>query len=157
MPGHLSTWFIPKEVKLELVKHYQMYGYSKLSEIKLNAFGLRNHKETYHMDICEESLSDLNESLEINPDDALALKIRGITYRKMSRYEESLADLNKLLEIEPDNAEILSERGETYRMMNRCKESLKNLNKSLKIKPNNASALRYRGATYRMMNRFKNH
>ena len=43
----------------------------------------------------EESLVDLNRSLEIKPNDVLTLRQRGSTYYKMYEYEESLADLNK--------------------------------------------------------------
>ncbi|RIB21695.1 hypothetical protein C2G38_2298816 [Gigaspora rosea] len=102
-----------------------------------------------------ESLSDLNTSLEIEPNNAEALRIRGETCHNMNKYEESLADLNKSLKIEPNNADALRIRGETYRKMNRYGESLSDLNISLEIEPNNAGGLRIRGETYRMMNRYE--
>ncbi|CAG8504450.1 5470_t:CDS:1, partial [Cetraspora pellucida] len=56
----------------------------------------------------EESLADLNKSLEIRPNDATTLYTRGLTYQEMGRYEESLADLNKLLETRPNDATTLN-------------------------------------------------
>ncbi|RIB12413.1 kinase-like domain-containing protein [Gigaspora rosea] len=118
--------------------------------------------EKLMMNRCKESLADL---LEIEPNNAKALRIRGKTYPMMKKHEESLADLNKSLEIEPNNAEALRSRkfiadafrshGEAYRMTNRYKKLLEELNKSLIVEPNNTIALRSRGETYLMMNRLK--
>ncbi|CAG8582865.1 10949_t:CDS:2 [Ambispora leptoticha] len=141
---------------------------------------LDSHHKPWRNLSCDEqirrTLADLNKSLEINPNSAFALAIRGATYRMMNRYKESLADLNKLLEINPNDAfalgnrgatylkllEInpndaftLANRGATYHMMNRYEESLTDLNKSLEINPNDAFALANRGATYHMMNRYE--
>ena len=75
-------------------------------EIEPNdAWALSNRGETYRMmNRYEESLADLNKSLEIESDNAWTLGSRGSTYRMMNRYEDSLADLTKALEIEPNNA-----------------------------------------------------
>ncbi|CAG8585621.1 9018_t:CDS:2 [Acaulospora morrowiae] len=73
----------------------------------------------------------LNRSLEIEPDDAFALRNRGETHRMLNKYNESLSDLNRSLEIEPDDAFTLRNRGETYRMLNKYNESLSDLNRSL--------------------------
>nr|CAG8466104.1 1338_t:CDS:2 [Entrophospora candida] len=103
----------------------------------------------------EESLTDLTKSLEIEPNDALALKQRGKIYCMVKKYEESLADLTKSLEIDPNDAWALSSRGKTYCMMGKYEESLADLNKSLKIEPNDAWALGSRGKTYYMMGKYE--
>ncbi|CAG8607035.1 3056_t:CDS:2 [Ambispora leptoticha] len=87
----------------------------------------------------EESLVDLDKSLEIDPINTSALAIRGITYHITSKHEESLADLNKSLEIDPNYVSALEQRA--WRMMNSYEESLADLNKSLEIRPDNARAL----------------
>ncbi|RIB22187.1 hypothetical protein C2G38_2033783 [Gigaspora rosea] len=120
-----------------------------------NAFALRSRGNSYRfISRYNESLADLNKSLEIKPDDAFTLRSRGDTYRMMNRYVESLADLNESLEIEPKSAFALRIRGNTYHMMRRYNESLADLNKSLEIEPNSAFALKIRGDTYRIMNRY---
>ncbi|RIB10141.1 hypothetical protein C2G38_2206932 [Gigaspora rosea] len=71
-----------------------------------NAWALRCRGDAYRiMNRYEESLADLNKSLEIEPNEASTLGRRGDTYCMMGRYEESLDDLNKSLKIEPNNAE----------------------------------------------------
>ncbi|RIB05833.1 hypothetical protein C2G38_2047289 [Gigaspora rosea] len=117
---------------------------------------LRKSGEAYRvMGKYEESLIDLTKSLEIEANNANALRYRGATYLAMDRYEESLADLNKSLEIEPDNVFALKYRGATYRMLRRYEESLADLNKALGIEPIDGFALRYRGDIYRLMDKFK--
>ncbi|RIB19906.1 hypothetical protein C2G38_2180594 [Gigaspora rosea] len=61
--------------------------------------------------------SDLNKSLEINPNNADALRSRSVNFYLVERYKESLTDLTKSLEINPNNAFILANCEETYRMM----------------------------------------
>ncbi|RIB08964.1 hypothetical protein C2G38_2269334 [Gigaspora rosea] len=103
----------------------------------------------------EESLADLNKSLEIDPNNTVVLNCRGLIYLKMCRYEESLANLNKTLEIDPNHGTALNNRGLTYQKMGRYEESLTDLNKSLEIDPNDVSTLCNRGLTYKKMGKYK--
>ncbi|RIB16236.1 hypothetical protein C2G38_2190506 [Gigaspora rosea] len=130
-----------------------------ITEIESNrASELRKSGKAYRImgkyEEYEESLADLNKSLEIEPDNTFASKCRGATYYWMDRYEESLADLSKALEIKPNDAFALRSRGDTYRVMRRYEESLANLNKSLEIEPDNVFALKCRGETYYVLDRY---
>ena len=80
----------------------------------------------------EESLADLTKSLEIDPNNTLALRKCAKIYHNMGRYEESFVDLNKSLEIESKNLCIIT-IGEIYHMMERYKEALAYFNKSLEM------------------------
>src|SRR4051812_25195005 len=72
-----------------------------------------NNRGIFHYMIgrYNESLSDLIESLEIEPNNATTLSYRGRTYYMMGRYKEAFTDLNKSLEIEPNNTIALTNRG----------------------------------------------
>ncbi|RIB06073.1 hypothetical protein C2G38_542766 [Gigaspora rosea] len=96
-----------------------------------------------------------NSGLEIELNEASALRKSGETHRIMGRYEESLVDLNKSLELEPNNAVALKNRGSTYLMVGRLEQSLSDLTKSLEIEPNDTWALINRGEVYRIMNRYE--
>src|SRR5205809_4922240 len=104
----------------------------------------------------EESIADLTKSLEIEPDNTLALRKRGKIYYNMGRYEESHADLNRSLEIESKNAWITVDE-EIYHVvvMSRYEEALEKFNKSLKIEPNDTFELRNRGATFRVLGKYE--
>ncbi|RIB29869.1 kinase-like domain-containing protein [Gigaspora rosea] len=110
---------------------------------------------TSEIDKYKETLSDLNKLLEINPNHLVALRNRGVTYRKMGRYEDSLTDFNKLLELDPNNTKALRNRSETYAEMNKFDESLADLDKSLEINPNDTLALADRGLIYKKICRYE--
>src|SRR6185312_12461199 len=61
-----------------------------------------------------DKVNNLNKSLEIEPNDAYALKVRGSVYLDLKQYDNALIDLNKSLEIEPNDAWALSRRGCIY-------------------------------------------
>ena len=50
----------------------------------------------------ENSLSDLNKSLQIDPGNESALKNKEETYRMLKQYDDALINVNKSLEINPD-------------------------------------------------------
>ncbi len=58
---------------------------------------------------------DLNKSYELNPNDAVALAMRGDVKRGLSQHVEALADLNKALELKPNDAVALATRGDVKR------------------------------------------
>ncbi|RHZ64244.1 hypothetical protein Glove_326g66 [Diversispora epigaea] len=86
-----------------------------------------------------------NNLLKKEPNNALALKLRGETYLKLEKYNEALTDFDKLLEIEPNNTLNL----DLY------EEIINKYNEILEIEPNNTLALRSRGETYKMLNKYK--
>jgi PQQ-dependent catabolism-associated CXXCW motif protein len=59
----------------------------------------------------ERALSDCNESLRIQPNDANTLDSRGSAYLKLHRLDEAIADFNAALAIEPKFASSLYGRG----------------------------------------------
>ncbi|RIB19107.1 hypothetical protein C2G38_2036340 [Gigaspora rosea] len=79
--GIKISWFIQSsddKVQISNSDNHLMYRYNELSEIELNAYALKNREKTSHMDICEESRADLNKVVETEPNDAFALRSRGI-------------------------------------------------------------------------------
>jgi len=57
----------------------------------------------------------LNKILEVEPNNAFALRYRGETYHMMEEYEESLADLKKLLKINANDTWTSKAREEVTR------------------------------------------
>ena len=67
------------------------------------------------LDQYDNALNDLNKSLEIEPNNAFALRWRGDVYRLLGQYNNALNDLNKSLKIKSNNAFALKVREEVYR------------------------------------------
>ncbi|RIB03097.1 kinase-like domain-containing protein [Gigaspora rosea] len=105
----------------------------------------------------EESLTDLNKILEINPNDADALGSRGLAYQKTYKYKESLADLTKSLEISPNNKGSLCTRMMLFQDMGEHKKSLEDANKILELnfEQNNIMDLKFREIAYHIKGKYE--
>lgn len=62
----------------------------------------------------ETALADFNEALEINPQSARTLYLRGVTYRMLDRLPEALADLRKAIALDPHQAEYWFAKAQLY-------------------------------------------
>ncbi|RIB11995.1 hypothetical protein C2G38_2042211 [Gigaspora rosea] len=147
----------PRNLNTTLPSRDGFYVPDDESEIKLNfASELGKNGESHRaINGSKESLTDLNKSLGIEPNNTFMLKNRGYNCLKMNRYEESLVYLTESLKIDPNDTFSLRYRGRTYYLMNRYDESLADLTKSLEINPDDTFALKQRGATYLMMDRYE--
>ncbi len=85
---------------------------AKLTETKI--LGYRG-KFYFIIGRYEQALEDLNKILEVEPNNAFALRYRGETYHMMEEYEESLADLKKLLKINANDTWTSKAREEVTR------------------------------------------
>jgi tetratricopeptide (TPR) repeat protein len=94
----------------------------------------------------DEAARDLNRALELEPENASALRNRGAVLFALAENEQALADLNRSLGIEPGNAFALSHRGAVRRRAREDQLALEDLNQSLGLRPDDAFALRNRGA-----------
>ena len=106
-------------------------------------------------DRCEAALANLDRALDLDPENAFALLMRGDAYRMLDRYEEAVADFDRALELNPDNADALAFRGESYRMLDRYEEAVADLTRALELGPDDADALASRGESYRLLDRYE--
>ena len=56
-------------------------------------------------------LADLSRAIELEPEDAWSLAVRGATYSEMGSYEAKLADLSRAIELKPDDEFALASAG----------------------------------------------
>ncbi|WP_414587172.1 tetratricopeptide repeat protein [Scytonema sp. PCC 10023] len=103
------------------------------------------------MEHYEETLTNLNRSINKNPDDIKALAHRGEIYRLMERYFEALTDFNQVIHLKPDYVWAIAHRGETYHRMKRFSEALADFNQAIELEPDYAWAIAHRGVTYRFL------
>jgi tetratricopeptide (TPR) repeat protein len=65
----------------------------------------------------QEALTWLNLTLKIDPNNALALGNKGLTFSILGQEDEGLSLINKALEIEPNNTKILELRKQLVEYM----------------------------------------
>jgi tetratricopeptide (TPR) repeat protein len=101
------------------------------------------------------ALADLNQALELDPDDVWAIAHRGATYRQMREYPAALADLDRALELKPNYVWAIATRGATYRRIGDFAAALADLDRAIELDPNAVWAILNRGDVYRRMGEYK--
>ena len=91
---------------------------SNLLEIKWRTVAINWRGYTYHQNNQNlKALEDLNEAVELAPEEAEYWVDRGNAYNAMQAYEKSLADVNQAIQLKPDFGRAIASRGQTYRAM----------------------------------------
>ena len=100
-------------------------------------------------------LEDLDRSLEINPDNLIGLRNKGIVLVNLNKYEEAIDMMNELLKINPNDSRILSRKGLALEILGKHLESLEYLDRSLEINPDNLIGLRNKGIVLVNLNKYE--
>ncbi len=93
----------------------------------------------------EQTIKDLDRALEIDPDDLIGLRNKGIILVNLGKYEEAIKVIDDLLEKYPNNSRILSRKGLSLEILGKHSEALEYLDKALEIDPNDLTGLRNKG------------
>lgn len=97
----------------------------------------------------DKAISDLNKSIEINPDYESAYFSRGCFYLKAERLYESIGDFTKVIEYQPDNYHAYNNRAFAY--INGFKDfenALNDYSIAIKLNPVFVQAYLNRGGLY---------
>lgn len=97
----------------------------------------------------DRALTDCNESIRANRNDATAYLNRGNVYLSKSDFEHAFADFNEAIRLDPKNAWAYAERGNLYKNKGDVDHALADLNESIRLDPAYALAHFSRGDLYR--------
>ena len=93
-------------------------------------------------------LQDYQISLQLDPDNSLAINNRGYTYLLSQQYDKAIIDFDKAIELEPDQAYAYSNRGLAKIKLGLTKEGLSDIKKSMSLDNENAYAHMNLGVHY---------
>jgi len=79
------------------------YAMRALAKLQLGGTGASDPEANYA--VKDDALNDVNQALKINPNDPVALRIRGNIYEALYRTDEGIADYRKALELDPFQVE----------------------------------------------------
>ena len=88
----------------------------------------------------QQALSDFNQTIKINPDDALAYYNRGVVYDDLGNMQQAISDYNQTIKINPYDADAYNNRGNAYSRLGNAQQAINDYNQAIKIKPNLAQA-----------------
>ena len=103
----------------------------------------------------QEALADFSRAIELNPQDAGAIRSRGQTYRLMGQAWEALVDFNRAIELNPNDAVAIGSRGQIHQAEGRYQDALADFDRAIELNPNLAGAISGRGVIFRLMGRFE--
>ena len=103
----------------------------------------------------DEAITDLNEVIRINPQNAEVYIMRGNAKIELGRFEEALADFNEVIRINPQNAGGYGWRGNAKIALGRYDEAISDYNEFIRINPPNAMAYVIRGSTKFLLGRYQ--
>ena len=145
-PGRRSALRLAKkEGHDQIVSLLRKFG---AVDTALLAEKLKSGFEHYETGKLVESLAELNESLEEDPENAQSLYYRGRTYEKMNKLELALNDLLASVELDPTNVAALEVIGWIYLNRKNYKESIRYYSKVIEHDPDNAKAYHNRAGLY---------
>jgi tetratricopeptide (TPR) repeat protein len=97
------------------------------------------------------AVTALDRALELVPDDARGLALRGEYHRVLERYDAAVRDLDRALELNPADAFALASRGATRLARHDLDEALSDLDRAVRLKPDYPWALVRRARLHRAL------
>lgn len=100
-----------------------------------------------------KAFEDLNEAIDLVPNEADYWVDRGRTYMLMGKQDEALADLNQAIKLDSNNTWALRIRAQNYMRMSRYSDALTDYNQFIDLEPNSIGAVIQRGEIFWRMGR----
>jgi len=93
-----------------------------------------------------QALQLINKSLKIQPDNALAYRVKGDAYIELNEYDNSLSAYSRSLELNPNDTWATYGKGISLNGLGRNNEAITWYSEAIKLDPSNYAAYRERGA-----------
>lgn len=87
-----------------------------------------------------QALQSLNASIQSDPKNARAYKLRGHVYYAMGNYSKALEDLDLVVSLVSDSANALADRAIIYSVMEKHGLALADIERALALKPSSTFA-----------------
>lgn len=96
----------------------------------------------------DHAITDFDEVIELQPDNAKAYYNRGTVYSRKGRHDLAIADFDKAIGLKPDLVEAYNNRGNAYHEKGQHDLAIADFDKAIGLKPDNALAYNNRGTAY---------
>jgi len=96
----------------------------------------------------ENSLSDLDEAIRLNPNSAAAYNNRGRAYQSRRDYDKALRDYSQAILLDSNYAAAYNNRGNVYLVQKEYDKALSDFNTAIQLNPNSVHAYNNRGNLY---------
>ena len=101
----------------------------------------------YNRQDYDRAISEYNEAIKLEPDNATYYFARGVAYLDTNDYDKAISDYNEAIRLEPDNAGAYNNRGTAYYETEKYDKAISDYNKAIKLEPHFSAAYYNRGIT----------
>ena len=103
----------------------------------------------------EESITDFDKAIELDPNFAIAYCNRGTIKSSLNDLEGAIDDYNKAIELDPNFADAYCNRGNAQQKLKKYKKAIKDYNKAIELQPNYAKAFNNKAGAKIKLRKFK--
>src|SRR5215216_528229 len=104
--------------------------------------------EYYRLRNYVQAIADYSSSLEIQPDDASVLHLRGVAYEQIEQFDRALEDYQRAIAIDPQLSDVYINRGVTFGNAGNLRQSIASFTESIRLAPRNPDGYFNRGTAY---------
>jgi len=136
----LKTVFLKQQEQIkrdhEALRNKQMQDEQEKMELRQKIEELEKVQDNSR----RKSGPEINEAIQLDPNNALAYYNKGNVLRNLKEYGEAIKMYDKCLQLDPNNALAYYNKGNVLRNLKEYGEAIKMYDKSLQLDPNNADA-----------------
>ncbi|MCL2805416.1 MAG: tetratricopeptide repeat protein [Treponema sp.] len=96
----------------------------------------------------EKIITNFNNAIIQNPNDAENYRLRGGAYAQRKEYDKAITDYNEAIRLNPNDAEAYAFRGSVYIQKKEYNQALDDFNEAIRLNPNCKNAYWFRGGMY---------
>ena len=90
----------------------------------------------------DAAVADANKALELNPQDANALNVRGLVNKTNKNFAAAIKDFTEAIRLEPSNPKAYFNRSGSYAAMNDMEKAMVDINKAIELAPTVSKVIR---------------
>ena len=103
----------------------------------------------------EEAIKLFDRVLEAEPDDLIALILKGIALGNLDKFEEAIKLFDRVLEVAPDDLKALCNKGVALGHLDKLEEAIKLLDRALEVAPDDLTTLSNKGVALYNLGKFE--
>jgi tetratricopeptide (TPR) repeat protein len=105
-------------------------------------------------DATKDRLADYNEALKLVPDNAAALRARGLLFMQQNKHAKAVADFKRAIELEPEHAKTHEALAIGLLINEDVDKAKASLDEAIKLAPKSATAYAYRARVLLVQQKF---
>lgn len=106
-------------------------------------------------DPADRAVKYFTKVIDLEPNNAIAYRRRGIAYYDLKKYQRAIEDYDKAIELDPKYAKAYSNRGVAYYAQKKFRRAIQDFDKATALNPDSAVTYYNRGNAYYYLKKYQ--